>query len=85
MAPEVPGGGRQAEGSRNRLATFTCLDPSQWKSARTTNAIKRLNREFRRHIKTQTGLPCAETVLMLLWALLASEFPQLSRHDIHRG
>ena len=40
--------------------------------ARTTNAIERLNEEFRRRIKTQTVLPCAETVPMLLWALLAS-------------
>ena len=28
--------------------------------------------EFHRRIKTQTVLPCAETVPMLLWALLAS-------------
>ena len=57
---------------RDRLFTFTRLDPSQWKAARTTNAIERLNEEFRRRIKTQTVLPCAETVPMLLWALLAS-------------
>ena len=31
-----------------------------------------LNEEFRRRIKTQTVLPCADTVPMLLWALLAS-------------
>ncbi len=37
-----------------------------------TNAIERLNEEFRRRIKTQTVLPRAETVPMLLWALLAS-------------
>jgi hypothetical protein len=55
-----------------RLFTFTRLDPSQWKSARTTNAIERLNEEFRRRVKTQTVLPCAETVPMLLWALMAS-------------
>ena len=55
-----------------RLFAFTRLDPSQWRSARTTNAIERLNEEFRRRIKTQTVLPCAETVPMLLWALLAS-------------
>jgi hypothetical protein len=54
-----------------RLFTFTRLDPSQWKSARTTNATERLNEEFRRRIKTQTVLPCAETVPMLLWALMA--------------
>jgi transposase-like protein len=55
-----------------RLFTFTRLDPSQWKSARTTNAIERLNEEFRRRIRTRTVLPCAETVPMLLRALLAS-------------
>ncbi len=60
------------EEAGDRLFTFTRLDPSQWKSARTTNAIERLNEEFRRRIKTQTVLPCAETVPMLLWALLAS-------------
>lgn len=60
------------EEAGERLFTFTRLDPSQWKSARTTNAIERLNEEFRRRIKTQTVLPCAETVPMLLWALLAS-------------
>jgi putative transposase len=60
------------EEAADRLFTFTRLDPSQWKSARTTNAIERLNEEFRRRIKTQTVLPCAETVPMLLWALLAS-------------
>jgi putative transposase len=60
------------EEAGEQLFAFTRLDPSQWKSARTTNAIERLNEEFRRRIKTQTVLPCAETVPMLLWALLAS-------------
>ena len=50
------------EEAGDRLFTFTRLDPSQWKSTRTTNAIERLNEEFRRRIKTQTVLPCAETV-----------------------
>lgn len=45
---------------------------SQWKSARTTNAIERLHTEFKRRIKTQTVLPAAETAPMLFWALLAS-------------
>ena len=60
------------EEAADRLFTFIRLAPSQWKSARTTNAIERLNEEFRRRMKTQTVLPCAETVPMLLWALLAS-------------
>jgi putative transposase len=60
------------EEAADRLFTFTRLDPSQWKSARTTNAIERLNEEFKRRIKTQTVLPDAGTVPMLFWALLAS-------------
>ena len=44
------------EEAGDRLFSFTRLDPSQWKSARTTNAIERLNEEFRRRIKTQTCL-----------------------------
>ena len=54
------------------LFAFTRLPPSQWKSARTTNAIERLHEEFKRRIKTQTALPSAETAAMLFWALLAS-------------
>ncbi len=65
----------------DRLFAFTRLDPSQWKSARTTNAIERLNEEFRRRIKTQTVLPCAETVPMLLWALMASGQIQMRKVD----
>ena len=60
------------EEAGDKLFAFTRLPPSQWKSARTTNAIERLNEEFRRRIKTQCVLPCAETVPMLLWALMAS-------------
>ena len=69
------------EEAGDRLFAFTRLDPSQWKSARTTNAIERLNEEFRRRIKTQTVLPCAETVPMLLWALMASGQIQMRKVD----
>ena len=54
------------------LFAFTQLPPSQWKSARTTNAIERLHEEFKRRIKTQTVLPSDATAAMLFWALLAS-------------
>jgi putative transposase len=60
------------EEAGDRLFAFTRLPSSQWKSARTTNAIERLHEEFRRRIKTQTMLPSAETAAMLFWALLAS-------------
>jgi len=76
-----PQWGRVSLLNGDRLFTFTRLDPSQWKSARTTNAIERLNEEFRRRIKTQTVLPCAETVPMLLWALLASGQIQMRKVD----
>ena len=69
------------EEAGERLFTFTRLDPSQWKSARTTNAIERLNEEFRRRIKTQTVLPCAQTVPMLLWAMLAAGQIQMRKVD----
>ena len=45
------------EEAGDRLFTFTRLPPSQWRSARTTNAIERLHEEFKRRIKTQTVLP----------------------------
>jgi putative transposase len=60
------------EEAGDRLFTFTRLPISQWKSARTTNAIERLHEEFKRRIKTQTVLPSAETAAMLFWALLAA-------------
>jgi putative transposase len=60
------------EEAGERLFTFTRLPESQWRSARTTNAIERLHEEFKRRIKTQTVLPSAETAAMLFWALLAS-------------
>lgn len=60
------------EEAGNRLFAFTALPRSQWRSARTTNAIERLHEEFKRRIKTQTVLPAAETAPMLFWALLAS-------------
>jgi transposase-like protein len=60
------------EEAGDRLFAFTRLPPSQWRSARTTNAIERLHEEFKRRIKTQTVLPSTDTAAMLFWALLAS-------------
>src|SRR3954449_5895424 len=60
------------EEAGENLFTFTRLPRSQWRSARTTNAIERLHEEFKRRIKTQTVLPSADTAAMLFWALLAS-------------
>src|SRR5450631_3939895 len=60
------------EEAGDKLFKYTRFPPSQWKSIRTSNAIERLHEEFKRRIKTQTVLPCAETAAMLFWALLAS-------------
>src|SRR6267378_4048632 len=60
------------EEAGDRLFTFARLPPTQWKSARTTNAIERLHEEFKRRIKTQCVLPSIETAAMMFWALLAS-------------
>src|ERR1700675_2436035 len=63
------------------LFTSTRLPPSQWRSARTTNAIERLHEEFKRRIKTQTVLPSADTAAMLFWALLASGRTNMRKVD----
>jgi putative transposase len=63
---QQPGGGGRSPLHLHHAAT------SQWKSARTTNAIERLHEEFKQRIKTQTVLPSADTAAMLFWALLAS-------------
>jgi putative transposase len=69
------------EEAGDHLFAFTRLPPSQWKSARTTNAIERLHEEFKRRVKTQTVLPSAETAAMLFWALLASGQIQMRKVD----
>jgi transposase-like protein len=69
---ECPAVAASLEEAGERLFAFTRLPAEQWRSARTTNAIERLNEEFRRRLETQTVLPAAETAPMLFWALLAS-------------
>ncbi len=65
------------------LFAFTRLPPSQWKSARTTNAIERLHEEFKRRIKTQTVLPSAETAAIS--PLLESKEARKSRPQPSRN
>ena len=56
----------------DELFTFTSFPSSQWKALRTTNALERINEEFRRRTKTQASLPSEEAVLFLLFGLLRS-------------
>jgi hypothetical protein len=54
---------------------------SQWKALRTTNALERINEEFRRRTKTQASLPDEDAVLLLLYGLLRSGQAVLRRID----
>jgi transposase-like protein len=54
------------------LFTFLRYPASQWKALRTTNALERINEEFRRRTKTQASLPGEDAVLLLLFGLLRS-------------
>jgi transposase-like protein len=53
------------------LLTFTRFSKSQWRAIRTTNAIERLNGEFRRRTKTQGSFRNERSALVLLWGLVA--------------
>jgi transposase-like protein len=54
----------------DELFTFLRFPLSQWKALRTTNALERINEEFRRRTKTQASLPGHDAVLLLLFGLL---------------
>jgi putative transposase len=58
------------DGPGDELFTFISFPASQWKALRTTNALERINEEFRRRTKTQASLPSEEAVLFLLFGLL---------------
>lgn len=54
------------------LFTFLRFPSSLWKALRTTNALERINEEFRRRTKTHASLPGQDAVLLLLFGLLRS-------------
>lgn len=67
------------EEAGDELFTFTKFPRSQWKALRTTNAIERINEEFRRRTKTQASLPGEDAVLLLMYGLLRSGHIRLRR------
>ncbi|MEW5884988.1 MAG: transposase [Armatimonadota bacterium] len=67
--PEVV---RSLDEAGDDLFTFLRFPESQWKSLRTTNALERVNEEFRRRTKTQSSLPNEASILLLLFGLLRS-------------
>jgi transposase-like protein len=69
------------EEAGEELLTFYSFPNSQWKSLRTTNAIERLNGEFRRRVKTQSSLPSAQAAELLLFGLIISGQIHMRRID----
>jgi transposase-like protein len=71
------------------LLSFYRFPKSQWKVLRTTNAIERLNGEFRRRVKTQGSLPDAHAAERLLFGLILSGQIKMRRidgwHDIKQA
>ena len=69
------------EEASEELLTFYSFPNSQWKSLRTTNAIERLNGEFRRRVKTQGSLPGTQAAELLLFGLIISGQIRMRRID----
>ena len=63
------------------LFTFLSFPKAQWKALRTTNALERINGEFRRRTKTQASLPGQDAVLLLLFGLLRSGQVKMRKID----
>jgi len=63
------------------LFTFLRFPASQWKALRTTNALERINEEFRRRTKTQASLPGQDAVLLLPFGLLRTGQVKLRKMD----
>ena len=72
MTAAMPGRGGESQGSRRRAVHVPRFPSSHWKALRTTNALERINQEFRRRTKTQASLPGQDAVLLLLFGLLRS-------------
>lgn len=78
---KCPGVATSLREAGDDLLTFTKFPPSQWKALRTTNALERLNQEFRRRVKTQGGFPSEAAVLVVLYGLVASGHVRYRRMD----
>jgi transposase-like protein len=79
-----PGVARSLVEGGDELLTFFRFPKAQWKTLRTTNAIERLNEEFRRRVKTQGSLPTEDAAVSLLFGLVASGQIRLRKIDGHR-
>jgi putative transposase len=78
---DCPGVVKSLNEAGEELLTFYRYPPSLWKMLRTSNAIERVNEEFRRRVKTQGALPNVASGLKLLYGLVASGAIHLKRID----
>jgi putative transposase len=76
---QCPGVAASLEEAGESLLTFYRFPESQWLSLRTTNAIERMQLEFRRRVKTQTALPNEGAVLRVFFGLWVSGQMKLRR------
>jgi len=74
-----PGVAASLEEAGENLLTFYQFPESQWVSLRTTNAIERMQLEFRRRVKTQAALPNEGAVLRVFFGLWISGQMKLRR------
>jgi putative transposase len=76
---QCPGVAASLEEPGENLLTFYRFPESQWRSLRTTNAIERMQLEFRRRVKTQAALPNEGAVLRVFFGLWVSGQMKLHR------
>jgi putative transposase len=79
-----PGVAASLEEAGENLLTFHRFPESQWRSLRTTNAIERMQLEFRRRVKTQAALPNEGAVLRVFFGLWISGQMKLHRINGYR-
>ncbi len=78
---QCPAVAESFEEAGDELFTFLRFPRSQWKALRTTNALERINEEFRRRTKTQASLPSQDAVLLLLFGLLRAGHVRVRKID----
>jgi transposase-like protein len=78
---QCPAVAQSFEEAGDALFTFLRFPRSQWKALRTTNALERINEEFRRRTKTQASLPSQDAVLLLLFGLLRAGHIRMRKND----
>jgi len=74
---------KSLEEAGEELLTFMQFPESQWRALRTTNAIERLNEEFRRRTKTQGSFCNEQAALVLLFGLVAVGQIRMRKIDGH--